>query len=56
VFTRVAKPVIGDEKRFFHRLIAANFSADINHRQVLKLAPNTHDFVVSVKVSGKIFR
>jgi len=41
VFTRVAKPVIGDEKRFFHRLIAANFSADINHRQVLKLAPFT---------------
>jgi hypothetical protein len=38
VFVRVAKPMVGDGKPFFHHGIAAISSAAINRRQVLKLA------------------
>jgi hypothetical protein len=38
VLAGVAKSVMGDEKRAFHRWIAANSPAAINQRQVLKLA------------------
>jgi TPP-dependent indolepyruvate ferredoxin oxidoreductase alpha subunit len=54
VFVRVAKPMVGDGKPFFHHGIAAISSAAINRRQVLKLAQNNQDSAETWKQSLKI--